>query len=439
MKYLKIIVILFFTAIFTNGCNYTASKEPLSIYYLNFKPEVANVWRTLAQDYEKETGIKVNVLTVANGNYEQRLKEEIAKREAPTLFHINGPIGYSKWKNYCLDLKDTNLYQWLLDKELAIKTEDGVYGIPYVVEGYGIIYNDAIMKKYFSLSKKAVSISDIKEINSFDKLKELVEDMTIHKEELGIKGVFASTSFSSGEDWRWQTHLANLPIYFEFTDKNISDSDILDFTYANNFKNIFDLYTHYSCTKPKELAKKTVMDSMKEFALEEVAMVQNGNWAWTQISEVAGCKVLEENVHYLPIYMDMPEEENQGLCIGTANYLCVNSMSKEEEQKAAINFMEWVYSSDIGKDYVTNKLNFISPFNTFSEEERPKNPLAQEVINDMSNKNTYSIEWIFPAFPSQKFKDNFGNTLLQYAKEECTWEEVVEFVKTEWASQKAAE
>lgn len=114
-------------------------------------------------------------------------------------------------------------------------------------------------------------------------------------------------------------------------------------------------------------------------------------------------------------------------------------MSKEEEQKAAINFMEWVYSSDIGKDYVTNKLNFISPFNTFSEEERPKNPLAQEVINDMSNKNTYSIEWIFPAFPSQKFKDNFGNTLLQYAKEECTWEEVVEFVKTEWASQKAAE
>lgn len=80
---------------------------------------------------------------------------------------------------------------------------NGVYGIPYVVEGYGIIYNDSIMKKYFSLSSRSTSYTSMDQINSFTKLKEVADDMQAHKDELGIKGVFASTSFSTGEDWRW--------------------------------------------------------------------------------------------------------------------------------------------------------------------------------------------------------------------------------------------
>ena len=79
------------------------------------------------------------------------------------------PIGYSNWKNFCLDLRDTELYTWQLDKGIAITSGDGVYGIPYVVEGYGIIYNDAIMQKYFALSSKAVSFSSMEEVDNFDK------------------------------------------------------------------------------------------------------------------------------------------------------------------------------------------------------------------------------------------------------------------------------
>ena len=40
---------------------------------------------------------------------------------------------------------------------------------------------------------------------------------------------------------------------------------------------------------------------MAEFALEECVMVQNGNWAWGQISGVSGNKVKADNVKYLPI------------------------------------------------------------------------------------------------------------------------------------------
>ena len=132
----------------------STSKSTQEIYFLNFKPEIADVYKKIAKDYEAETGVKVKVETAASGTYEQTLKSEIAKKDAPTIFQINGPVGYKSWKDYCLDLKDTELYNHLLDKNLAVTSGDGVYGIPYAVEGYGIIYNDEIMQKYFALSNK---------------------------------------------------------------------------------------------------------------------------------------------------------------------------------------------------------------------------------------------------------------------------------------------
>lgn len=437
MKHLKTICFLFAFSILLSGCG--EKKDEASVYYLNFKPEAAETWEAIAEAYTAETGIEVKILTAASGNYEQTLKAEIAKRDAPTLFQINGPVGYSSWKYYCMDLSETNLYSWLLDKSLAVQDEEGVYGIPYVVEGYGIIYNNAIMEKYFSLSSRSTSYSSMEEINNFDKLKAVVEDMTKHKAELGIEGVFASTSFSSGEDWRWQTHLANLPIYYEFNDKGISDSDTIDFTYSDNFKNIFDLYLDNSCTPRTGLASKTVNDSMAEFALGKVAMVQNGNWAWGQVASTEGNVVKEEDIRFLPIYTGMSGEENQGLCTGTENYICVNSMASKEDQQASIDFIEWVYSSEVGKDYVTNSLGFISPFNTFSDEESPSDPLAKEILAYMANENLTSVSWNFTAFPNQQFKDDFGTTLLEYTKGELDWDTVIDRVRESWTEQKAAQ
>ena len=357
----------------------------------------------------------------------------------PTLFQINGPVGYNSWKNYCRNLSDTNLYSWLLDKDMTVQDDSGVYGIPYVVEGYGIIYNDEIMKKYFSLSTKNVTFSSMEEVNNFEKLKSVVEDMTVHKSELGIEGVFASTSFSAGEDWRWQTHLANIPVYYEFKDKGISDSETLDLSYGNNFKNIFDLYINYSCTDKASLSSKTTNDSMEEFALGKAAMVQNGNWAWGQISTIEGNQVKEENIKFLPIYTGVSGEETQGLCTGTENYICVNSMASEADQQASIDFIEWVFSSDTGKQYVTNELGFISPFDTFTEEESPNDPLAKQVLSYMSDSTLFNVSWNFTAFPSQKFKDDFGNFLLNYTKGKLSWNELIENVKKEWSTEKTTE
>jgi len=415
------------------------------IYFLNFKPEIAEVYDKIAADYEAETGIKVKVYTAASGTYEQTLKSEIAKSDPPTIFQINGPVGYESWKDYCLDLKDTKLYSYLSDKSLAITAGDEVYGIPYVVEGYGIIYNNAIMEKYFALPNRATQVSSMDEVNNFETLKAVVEDMTAHKEELGIEGVFASTSLGAGEQWRWQTHLANIPFYYEFKENTAYDNTILaglaanevEFKYAQNFRNIFDLYIENSCTPKGLLGSKSVNDSMAEFALGKCAMVQNGNWAWAQIKGVEGNVVKEEDIRVLPIYTGMAGEEKQGLCIGTENYFAINSKISKAKQEASIAFLEWLFSSEKGKSYVKNELGFIAPFNTFEEAEKPTDPLAKEVLAWMEKDGVTSVAWTFAAFPSEDFKNYFGDALLEYVQGSMTWDDVVSVVKDTWKSQRA--
>lgn len=419
------------------------AKADNTVYFLNFKPEIADIYKEIAKKYEAEKGVKVKVVTAASNTYETTLKSEIAKSDAPTIFQINGPVGYQSWAKYCKDLKDTKLYDYLSDKSLAIKNGDGVFGIPYVVEGYGIIYNNAIMEKYFALKDKAVSISKAEEITSFKLLKEVAEDMTKHKKVLGIDGVFASTSMSGGEQWRWTTHLLNMPVYYEMKDKS-DDSAItaaynaktIDFKYSDNFRKIFDLYINNSTTEKGLLSGKSVDNSMSEFALGKAAMVQNGNWAWEQISKVSGNTVKADDIKYLPIYIGVDGEEKQGLCIGTENYLVINKNASEEKQKASVEFLEWLFSSGTGKDYVVNKLKFISPFNTFKDNEKPDDPLAKEILKWMeSNKTT--VEWVFSSFPGLDFKDSVGSALLEYVQGSKTWDDVKKTTVDSWAAAKS--
>ena len=431
-KFLSILtalaLILSFSVFFA-GCG---EKDTAEVYYLNFKPESARAFEEIARVYKEETGVKLKVVTAAANTYEQTLKSEIAKKDAPTIFQVNGPIGFNSWREYCADLTDTRLYSILSDKSLAITENDRVYAIPYVVEGYGIIYNNEILSRYFALPDRQKKVNSADEINSFEELKTLVEDMTAHKNELGIKGVFASTSLSNGEDWRWQTHLMNIPLFYEFNENKdypdptlagLNSTDIV-FKYAPHFKNIFDLYINNSSVEKGLLGSKSVADSMAEFALGQVAMVQNGNWAWSQISEVQGNTVKSENIKFLPLYTGIDGEEKQGLCIGTENYVTVNSKASPEKQQAAIDFLTWLYTSETGKKYVSQELGFLTPFSTFSEDEQPNDPLAREIVRYMNNDNVTSVPWIFTSFPSENFKTELGNLLLEYAQGTKKFEEV---------------
>lgn len=74
----------------SNDSSGSGSSDKGSVYYLSFKPEQEKQWKEIAKKYKEETGVEVKVVTAASGKYEQTLKSEIAKKDAPTLFQKIG-------------------------------------------------------------------------------------------------------------------------------------------------------------------------------------------------------------------------------------------------------------------------------------------------------------------------------------------------------------
>lgn len=399
------------------------------VYYLNFKPEAADQWAALAKEYTKEKGVDVKVQTAASGTYEQTLKSEIAKTEAPTLFQVNGPVGYQNWKKYTADMSNTDVYKELTNQDVALKDGDKVVGVPYVMETYGLIYNKDILNKYFALDGAKATSMD--EIDNFDTLKAVADDMQARKDELGIKGAFTSAGFDSSSDWRFKTHLANLPLYYEFKDDNVTEQPAtIKGTYLPNYKKIFDLYITDSTTDPTQLSAKTGDDANSEFALGEAAFYQNGTWAWTDLQK-AGMKA--ESVGMMPIYTGVKGEEKQGLATGSENYWCINDKASDADKKATEDFLSWVITSDTGKKAISQDMGFTTPFKTF-DDVKFDNPLTEAAVEDQKS-GTAQVSWNFTMMPSEEWKNKVGQALLEYAQGTGKWDAVKTAFVDGWASE----
>ncbi len=415
----------------TEAAEETASAGEGKVYYLNFKPEQADDWTALAAKYTEQTGVPVDVQTAASGTYESTLKSEIAKTDAPTLFQVNGPVGLASWKDYCLDFSDTDVYKELKSDDFALKDGDEVKGIAYVVETYGIIYNADILNTYFG--KDYAVVKSVDEINSFDKLKAVADSIQENKEDLGVKGAFTSAGMDSSSDWRFKTHLANLPIYYEYKEDGISSTPAIKGTYLDNYKAIWDLYITDATCDPAVLSSKTGEDATAEFALGEAVFYQNGTWAYNDLSSNG---MSDESLGMLPIYIGVEGEENQGLCTGSENYWCVNKNASEADIQATLDFLKWVVTSEEGCTALSQDMGFVCPFKAF-DNYPATNPLIN-IANDYVSSGKNSVAWTFTTMPSEEWKNGVGSALLEYAQGTGNWDGVVTAFVDGWASEYAA-
>lgn len=412
------------------GGSDSGSDDKGSVYFLNFKPESADQWTALAKKYTEEKGVEVKVQTAASNTYEQQLKSELAKTEAPTIFQVNGPVGYESWKSYTADLTDSEVNKQLSNASLALKGDDGqVVGVPYVVESYGIIYNKDLLDKYIALDGAKIKSAD--EINSFDKLKEVADDIQSRKADLGVEGAFTSAGFDASSDWRFKTHLANIPLYYQFEKDNVTTppAEIKDM-YMDNFKNIFDLYITDSTTPKTQLSNKTGEDATSEFAMNKAVFYQNGTWAWTDL-EKAGMKA--DSLGMLPIYIGV-DDAKEGLATGSENYWCINSKASEADQKASLEFLNWVVTSDEGVKALSEDMGFNAPFKAFESIE-PTNPLVKIGNESTADTALTPVAWDFSMMPSEQYKNDLGQAMLAYAQGTGTWDEVVEKFVNNWATE----
>ena len=389
------------------------------VYYLNFKPEADEAWQNLAKAYTEETGTEVTVVTAASGQYETTLQSEMAKSDAPTLFQVNGPVGLKNWKDYCYDLKDSEIYSQLTSDAYALKDGESVPGIAYVIESYGLIVNKTL------LEKAGYTLDDIK---SYDQLKTVADDIQSKKDELGIKGAFTPAGMDASSDWRFKTHLANLPIYYEYKDEGVDDAAELKGTYLENYKNLFDLYITDSTCDPAELSAKTADDSRNEFVNSEAVFYQNGSWEYAELAKTFS----DEELAMIPIYFGV-DDENQGLATGTENYWCVNRNASEEDIQATLDFMNWCVTSETGTKAMSEDMGFTIPFKTAVA---PTNVFVKQDA-EYTEAGLTPVSWNFTTMPSEEWKNGVGTALTSYAAETGSWDDVVSAFVDNWAMEKA--
>ena len=427
-KLLSVLLVSIMALSLLAGCG--EKEDKATVYYLNFKPEQDEQWKELAKIYTKETGIEVIVETAASGQYETTLKAAMAKSDAPTLFQVNGPVGLQSWKDYCYDLTGSDIAGQLTSNEFALMDGDKMAGISYVIETYGIIYNKKL------LDKAGYKAEDIK---SFADLKKAAEDITKRKNELGF-AAFTSAGMDSSSDWRFKTHLANLPIYYEYKADGIGTTDEIKGTYLNEYRQIWDLYINNATCEPTALATKTGNDAVAEFTSGQAVFYQNGTWAYADVASLG-----DENIGMMPIYIGVDGEENQGLCTGTENYWCVNAKADEKDIKATLDFINWCVTDEVAVKAMcgTSKampsgkdgMGFVIPFKSCLES---TNVLVNQA-NEYVKNGAASVSWNFPTMPSEDWKNGVGSALTLYAAEQtdAKWADVVKAFVDGWKTEAA--
>ena len=401
------------------------------VFYLNFKPEADEQWQELAKLYTEETGIPVTVTTAASNTYEQTLTSEMAKDNPPTLFHVNGLNGLLNWKDFCYDLTGTDILGELTSDAYALKDGDATLAVAMAVESYGLIVNKTL------LAEAGYSVEDIQ---SFEDLKAVAEDITARSGELGF-AAFSSAGMDGSSNWRYQTHLANLPIYFEYEDKGISSTDAIEGTYLDNYKNIFDLYINNSTCEPTVLASKTGDDSRNEFLAGQAVFFQNGSWEYTNL--VGEGKFTDDDLAMIPIYIGVGDEANQGLCTGTENFWAVNANASPENIEATLDFMYWCVTSETGTAAMCGGegampsggagMGFVIPFKGNLESTN----LFMKQNDEYTAAGKTPVRWDFTTIPSQTWKDDLSSALTAYAAGTGDWDGVVSAFVDNWASEYA--
>lgn len=359
-----------------------SSDSKGSVYWLNFKPEADEALQGIAKTYEKENGVKVKVVTAASGNYNSTLTSEMGKSAAPTLFVVGNQAAVKTWDDYCIDLKDTDVYKELSTDAFNLKDENGkVASMGYCYESYGIIVNKKLLKK------AGYEITDIKD---FASLKSVAEDIHKRADKLGFDA-FTSSGMDDASSWRFTGHLANMSLFYEGRDDGWKEAPAeIKGTYLDNFKNVWNLYINNSKYDKKTLATGGY-DAEAEFKKGEAVFYQNGTWEYDALKK----SISDDDMQMIPIYCGVEGEEKAGLCSGTENCWAVNAKASKADQKATLEFMKWLVTSKEGTKVMAEQFGAI-PYKKAAD----SGNVFLKNANDLLEAGNYNVDWSFNYTPN---------------------------------------
>ncbi|QAS53345.1 ABC transporter substrate-binding protein [Halobacillus litoralis] len=393
-----------------------SSGESVTVDVFQFKVEFKEQFEELVSKYEEENpDVNINVKTVGGGNdYGASLKTSFSSGEEPDIFNVGGPTDVDEYESYLADLSDTAAADAALEGTLTgVSRDDKVLGLPFNQEGYGLLYNKQVFEE--------AGINP-DEITTFEALEEAVQTLDSQKDELGIDAPFA---FPAKEKWVMGNHLANAYLADEFNHSVMEayEADTVEFAMGDQMKRFTDLQNKYSVQPTLSLDYSQQVE--ENFSLGKVALIQQGNWVYNTI-ESMDPEFAQNNVGLLPI----PVEGYEGsIPVGVPNYWVVNKESGDEVVQASKDFLDWMYTSDTGKKFVTEEFKFIPAYEGYEDLEIA-DPISQEIYNYAKEGNT--LGWVFLGAPTGWTEGALGVAMQEYIAGDITWDEVEQKATQAW-------
>ena len=143
------------TATILPGCSSGGDSGVTEIEILQYKPEAAAYFDQVEEEFNASHD-DIHLTISSPNDASTIMRTRFVREDYPDIIGIGGDINYSYYVDADI-LADVSDYQGLSDvkqsyldilEALEITPEDGIYGVPYVANAAGILYNKDMFEEY---------------------------------------------------------------------------------------------------------------------------------------------------------------------------------------------------------------------------------------------------------------------------------------------------
>lgn len=406
----------------TRGEDVDFSEDPECgrVIYLTKDEEHLEAWQELASVYEKKTGVPVTIKTG------ESLDNALLDIDAPTMFEINGSVDLVNYADTCYDMAGSPVTGELTYSGYTCGDGGRILGIARDVTSYGILVNIPILESYGH---------SLEEIKDYESLKAVVADFTENRYVKSFSAAWVSAPMADITETGLSSRLVNIPIVEEFKHDGVGLKDKLDGTYLDQFHNFWDLYIYnmncsYYDISPAAVIQRTNEDSCREFLAGDAVFFICGTEIWDYIQKDG--RMAAEDIGFIPIFMGLDNEKNQGLCTGTDCYWSVNANSPENNISATVDFLNWLVTSKEGTEALA-QMGYVIPYKNAAASD---NPFVNK-DREMTAAGKEPITWNYAAQPSESWKDEVNYEMAAYSANLGDWSDIFKEIVTVWTAEYA--
>ena len=404
---------------------YDPSLQGTSITLLNSKAEIQSALVEMGAEFEKKSGVHVEVMPVTDGDSPYtKVVSLYNSGNPPTMSILDTTDVIALAEEKAADLSSE---PWLAEAKGYLTEVNGkVYSFPLCIEGRGMIYNKAVIETALGGSFDPASIRTL-------------DDFTALLDRLVEAGIERPVSLAM-EDWSLGAH--HLQYVYETYDGTSAGADeaiellksgqldLTSYDRMSQFLDMFDVLRTYNVAKSDPLGA-----DYDEMAIDLVdgktAFWFNGNWAWPNLEDADAEK--DDEYGFLPYFMNNDPDDfvNWQIQASPSKQVMLDGVVATEQQLAAAKeFLSWIVYSEIGQQMLVKTCNIIPPFRDNPYE--PSDPLSRDIYSHVHDGTAFNASAIVP----NDHWSILGAAMQKYLAGRSDRAELIASIEDYWAQQK---